>query len=113
MTLFQVLTGQLLKISMPNDSKIATDTSRMRTVCRHCHPLSLNSKSYASVLVTGGTDSLSTTLTDLESRIIPCVSAVCPECEKISILSDGSTESVLCTVFMWQRMRQWIDTAHG
>ena len=84
----------------------------MRTVCRHCTPQTLNHRSYASVLVTNGAEGLSAVLSDLESRIIPCVSAVCPECERISILSDGSTESVLCTVYMWQRMRQWIDTAN-
>ena len=83
----------------------------MKTICRHCHPLSYNNKSYASVHVTGGTDGLPAAIADLESRIIPCVSAVCPECERTSILSDGSTESVLCTVYMWQRMKQWIDTA--
>ena len=83
----------------------------MKTVCRHCSPPTLNGGSYAAVLVTSSAEGLPAMLGDLESRIIPCVSAVCPVCERISILSDGSTESVLCTVYMWQRMRQWIDTA--
>jgi hypothetical protein len=25
------------------------------------------------------------------------------------VLSDGSTESLLCTLYMWQRLREWID----
>jgi hypothetical protein len=58
-----------------------------------------------------GPDGLAKTLSDLESRIIPCVSAVCPECDRISVLSDGTTESLLRTVHMWQRMREWIDDA--
>ena len=81
-------------------------------ICRHCASLSSNSKSYASVLVTGDNESLDRTLANLESRILPCVSAVCPKCEKISVLSNGTTESLLCTVYMWQRLQEWIDTAH-
>ena len=82
------------------------------TVCRHCTRSRFQNKTYASVLVTGGTDGLATALSDLESRIVPCVSAVCPSCEKISVLSNGTTESLLCTVYMWQRLKDWIDTAH-
>ena len=80
-----------------------------QTTCRHCASLTFNPKSYASVLVTGGTDGLPATIADLESRIVPCVTAVCPRCENVSVLSDGSTESLLGTVYLWQRMREWID----
>ena len=82
------------------------------SICRHCASLSFNSKSYASVLVTGDGENLARTLANLESRILPCVSAVCPNCENISVLSNGTTESLLCTIYMWQRLREWIDTAH-
>ena len=46
----------------------------------------------------------------IEERIIPCVTAVCPECDRVSLISDGSTESMLCTIFMWRSLREWIDT---
>ena len=82
------------------------------TVCRHCSKLSFDDKSYASVLVVGSIEGLEKTIEDLESRIMPCVSALCPRCEKISVLSNGTTESLLCTVFMWQRLREWIDTSY-
>jgi hypothetical protein len=81
----------------------------MPSLCRHCSDLKFNKGSYASVLVTGGADALHTTIADLESRIVPCVTAVCPKCEHVSVLSDGSTESLLCTLYMWQRLREWID----
>jgi hypothetical protein len=82
----------------------------MRTLCRHCTALRFDQTSYASVLVTGGTDGVQNTLADLESRIVPCVTAVCPKCEHVSVLSDGTMESLLGTVYMWQRLREWIDT---
>ncbi len=41
---------------------------------------------------------------------MPCVTAVCPKCEHVSVLSDGTMESLLGTVYMWQRLREWIDT---
>ena len=78
--------------------------------CRHCNHLEFNKASYASVLVAGGADGLHEIIADLESRIVPCVTAVCPKCEHVSVLSDGSTESLLCTVYTWQRLREWIDT---
>ena len=80
------------------------------SVCHHCASSSFNPSSYASVLVTGGIDGLPKLIRDLESRIVPCVSAVCPKCQKVSVLSDGSTESVLGTIFMWQKTREWIDS---
>lgn len=77
------------------------------SVCRHCAGLVFDATSYASVLVSGG--AVPPVLADLESRIIPCVTAVCPDCERISVLSDGSQESALGTIFMWQSLREWID----
>jgi hypothetical protein len=79
----------------------------MPSLCRHCADLKFNKDSYAAVLVSGG--ALQTTISDLEQRIVPCVTAVCPKCEHVSVLSDGSTESLLCTLYMWQRLREWID----
>ena len=81
----------------------------MRTLCRHCASLAFDRVSYSSVLVTGGTDGVQTTIADLEARIVPCITAVCPVCERVSVLSDGSLESLLCTVYMWQRLRDWRD----
>jgi len=80
----------------------------MPSLCRHCSDVKFDQNSYAAVLVTGK-DQLHTTLTALEQRIVPCVTAVCPKCEHVSVLSDGSTESLLCTLYMWQKLREWID----
>jgi len=63
------------------------------------------------VLVAGNV--LLKTVELLEKRIIPCVTAVCPECDQISLISDGSTESMICSIYMWQRLREWIDTDYG
>lgn len=80
--------------------------------CRHCAGFSLDDRStYASVLVAG--DVLHITVERLEQRIIPCVTAVCPDCDQISLISDGSTESMIGSIFMWQRLREWIDTGYG
>jgi hypothetical protein len=76
-------------------------------LCRHCHCASFDDKTYASVLVSSG--KLMPEIQSLETRIIPCVTAVCPTCDRVSVLSDGTTESVLCTLFMWQRLKEWID----
>ena len=79
--------------------------------CRHCAGFSLDDRStYASVLVAG--DVLHITVERLEQRIIPCVTAVCPDCDQISLISDGSTESMIGSIFMWQRLREWIDTGY-
>jgi hypothetical protein len=58
-------------------------------------------------------DVLHITVERLEQRIIPCVTAVCPDCDQISLISDGSTESMIGSIFMWQRLREWIDTGYG
>jgi hypothetical protein len=80
--------------------------------CRHCAKFSLvDSRTYASVLVAG--NALLATVESLEKRIIPCVTAVCPDCDRVSLISDGSTESMICSIFMWQRLREWIDTDYG
>lgn len=80
----------------------------MPSLCRHCSDVKFDQTSYAAVLVTGK-EELHATIDTLEQRIVPCVTAVCPKCEHVSVLSDGSTESLLCTLYMWQRLREWID----
>ncbi len=80
--------------------------------CRHCAKFSLEDGcTYASVLVAGNV--LLATVESLEKRIIPCVTAVCPDCDRVSIISDGSTESMISSIFMWQRLKEWIDTDYG
>lgn len=80
--------------------------------CRHCAGFSLDDRStYASVLVAGNV--FRSTVESLEERIVPCVTAVCPDCDRVSLISDGSTESMLCSIFMWQRLREWIDTGYS
>ena len=77
-------------------------------VCRHCSKAEF-ATSYASVLLLDGSDNVTKTVSELESRQIPCVSAVCPNCERISVLSDGGIDSLLRTVYLWTKMREWID----
>ena len=79
----------------------------MQTVCRHCAKTIFNDKTYASVLV--ATSTLMADISSLETRVIPCVTAVCPTCDRVSVISDGTTESVLCTIFMWRQLKPWID----
>lgn len=79
-----------------------------QTQCRHCKGFSFASPSYASVLTFDG-QSPSTILPSLESRCIPCVSAICPVCDRISIITDGSMESFVRTVHLWKHFGEWID----
>lgn len=90
-----------------------TVTARPR-LCRHCASLSLEDRprTYACALVAGGSTLLEA-VESLEERIVPCVTAVCPKCDRVSLVSDGSTESMLCSIYMWQRLREWIDTAYA
>ena len=64
---------------------------------------------YASVLVADGPTRLPDLLGRLEQRIIPCTTAVCSHCNQISALSTGSIDSLLRTVVMWRRLKDWID----
>ncbi len=75
--------------------------------CRHCANLLFEETSYASTLVGGG--SLLHTIQSAEERIIPCVTAVCPDCDRVSLLSDGTLESCVRTVAMFQRLAEWVD----
>ena len=81
--------------------------------CRHCAGLSLEEcTTYSTILITGSDHTMKTMVESLEERIIPCVTAVCPACNRVSLISDGSTESMLCSIYMWQRLREWIDTKY-
>ena len=81
--------------------------------CRHCAGLSLETcTTYSTIIITGSDHTMKTMVESLEERIIPCVTAVCPACDRVSLISDGSTESMLCSIYMWQRLREWIDTKY-
>lgn len=73
--------------------------------CRHCTGVSFDHGSYASVLV-----GLQRAIVEVEARIIPCVTAVCPGCNRVSLISDGTLESGVRTVAMWRRLAEWVDT---
>ena len=77
--------------------------------CRHCHPFEMGA-TYASWLLMDG-QQLKDVVESLESRIIPCTTAMCPQCNQVSILSAGNAASVVRTVFMWKRLATWIDDA--
>lgn len=76
--------------------------------CRHCASLCLSQESYASTLV-GEKGVFLHTVLSIEERIIPCVTAVCPDCGRVSLLSDGTVESCVRTVAMWRRVAEWVD----
>jgi hypothetical protein len=76
--------------------------------CRHCENIPLCDESYASVLV-GDTGCFLRTAQLIEKRIIPCVTAVCPDCNRVSLLSSGTMESCVRTVAMWRRVAEWVD----
>ena len=76
--------------------------------CRHCASLFLGQESYASTLV-GEPGGFLCTAKSIEERIIPCVTAVCPDCGRVSLLSDGTMESCVRTVAMWRRVAEWVD----
>jgi|APCry1669189070_1035195.scaffolds.fasta_scaffold07899_2 hypothetical protein len=78
------------------------------TQCRHCFAFRMDD-TYASVLVADGPTRLPVLLGRLEQRIIPCTTAVCSHCNQISALSNGSIDSLLRTVVMWRRLKDWID----
>jgi hypothetical protein len=78
--------------------------------CRHCNPFPITD-TYASVLIASGTSRLPLFLDRIEERIIPCTTAVCPACNRITTLSSGSVESLLRTLVMWRRLKEWIDEA--
>ena len=63
--------------------------------------------SYASALV--GNGSLEDAVASIEARIIPCITAVCPKCSRVSLLSDGTAASCVRTVAMWRRLAEWVD----
>lgn len=78
------------------------------TCCRHCADIAPDETSYASVLVGNG-DPMRSVVESIEARIIPCVTAVCPKCGRVSLLSNGTPASCVRTVAMWRRMASWVD----
>ena len=80
----------------------------MGTICRHCDPFPLTD-TYASMLIENGEAGLRKTMDSLEQRLIPCVTAICPKCDRVSVVSTGSVDSVLRTVVMWRCLKEWID----
>ena len=76
-------------------------------ICRYCSPFSLQD-TYASQILTQGV-SLQEFVETMEHTIIPCATAVCPQCGKVSLLSAGNTPSVVNTIVMWKHLRRWID----
>ena len=84
-----------------------TTTSTTTCCCRHCAGIDPDETSYASVLV--GNGGMRVMVESIEARIIPCVTAVCSECGRVSLLSNGTPASCVRTVAMWRRMAEWLD----
>jgi hypothetical protein len=80
----------------------------MSTCCRHCARVVLGPETYASALVGNGSGLLAT-VESVENRIIPCVTAVCPACGKVTLLSNGTAASCVRTLAMWRRLAEWVD----
>ena len=81
------------------------------TCCRHCEQVVLGPETYASVLVSNNGSSLLATVESIENRIIPCVTAVCPVCARVTVLSNGTPASCVRTLAMWHRLAEWLDTS--
>ena len=75
-------------------------------LCRHCHPFELKD-SYASRVL--APESLQALVESLEERIIPCATAVCPACDRVTILSEGDERSVVQTLVTWKLLARWVD----
>jgi hypothetical protein len=66
-------------------------------------------ETYASTLV--GDGSLMGVVESIETRIIPCVTAVCSSCGRVTVLSNGTIASCVRTVAMWRRLVEWVDVS--
>ena len=78
------------------------------TSCRHCHPREFQT-SYASTVLLGNED-LKSAIETLENRgIVPCVTAVCGKCGKLSVVMyQGSADPYVHSLAMWNCLGRFL-----
>lgn len=75
--------------------------------CRHCHPQPFT-ESYASVALLG-TESLEHAVERLEGRgIVPCLTAVCGACNKLSAILYDVEEPYLHTLVLYEHLGHYL-----
>ncbi len=75
--------------------------------CRHCQPRPFT-KSYASVALLGQ-ESLEHAITDLENRgIVPCVTAICGKCNKLSTIMYDVEEPHLHSLVIYKILGKYL-----
>ena len=76
--------------------------------CRHCHPKPFE-RSYASVILLGQQD-LRASVDELESKgIMPCLTAICPECSKLSVIYNADDIAPFVhTIALWKRLGPYL-----
>ena len=89
------------------------------TFCRHCRPVPF-ARTYASVLVLGekGADSalqgapasIRSAIEKVEAEgIVPCLTAVCPECGQVTALMvEGCCDPHVHVLGVWRRLGPWL-----
>lgn len=71
--------------------------------CRHCDPLDFR-RSYASVALLGRRD-LREAVENVEARgIVPCITAVCPRCGKLSLIVHDARAPYVHALAVWDRV---------
>ena len=83
----------------------------MDTKCRHCNPFPLKD-TYASILVANGEAHLLNTLDSLEQRLIPCVTAVCPQCEQEKVVNPIPPKRLISKSNFALKGGGWADTGY-
>lgn len=79
--------------------------------CRHCtrSPAEMEEPSAASVLILGEKSILSA-VEELEAEgVLPCLTAVCPNCQRISILTEEGHGACAHVLGLWARMRPFLE----
>ena len=75
--------------------------------CRHCVPRAF-APSYASVALLGSGD-LEASVKDVESQgIVPSVTAVCPECGKVTAIVGDSRDPYVHVVGLWRLLGAYL-----
>lgn len=65
---------------------------------------------YASVLLLGSAVELVSAVEELEAQIRPGVTAVCPKCDRVSLVAeDGSAGSVVHALLVWKCFGPFLD----
>ena len=79
--------------------------------CRHCAAIDLDAKmSYAARILLAPDQTLRSMVEKLEAEIRPGVTAVCPECDRVSIITqDGSAGAFAHTLGLWRVFGPFLD----